>query len=174
MSDRLDREFRFVLRQCSKLSDAENRFMGLMGCYRHGCLLTYDELCSKTGWSRAKLKRTIKALEQYGLIEVTYRAFKKTTIMNVSARQQKAFADAHDGSPMSHQSWLTGEPMMAHPRTHDGSPMSHSINKRELQRKLKSDFLNEEKNNVDNFEPKIKGEAWQQVMNSIRSKNKEG
>lgn len=149
-NDRLDREFRHNLRRCPKLSDAEIRFLALLGSFRHGCLLNYDEICLLTNWSRPKLKRVITSLKKYALIEIEYRAYKKTTIKIAAAEVQTRFAELHDGSPVSHQSWLTHEPMMAHPRAHDGSPVSHSMLERELERKLER-ALPPEIEKQDNF-----------------------
>lgn len=167
MAKRMDHEFRYVLRRSNKLSDEEHRFLSFISTYQHGCLLSYDDICACTGWSRSKLKRVLVSLETKKLIEKTHRKYKKTTIKIADAITQKAFSD---GSPMSQESWLTGEPMMAHRWTHDGSPMGHPILEKELERKLKSDFKNEEDEN-SHLVPKELGDAWGLVL-KLKNKTK--
>jgi hypothetical protein len=140
-SERLDREFRHALRRCPKLSDAEIRLLALVASYSEGCLLSYDEICKLTPWKRAKLKRTVQSLVNYGLLERSYRCYKRVTLKIAPASVQAEFARAYDGSTVSHDSRLTQEPVMAHQRTHDGSPMSQPIIERELERKLENAFL---------------------------------
>jgi len=160
MSERLDFELRHELRRCPKLNDAEMRFLAFIAAYSQGCLLSYDKICALTNWSRSKLKRVIADLLSKNLITVEYRAYKKTKIKIVPAAQQCAFARGY-GSPVSHKSWLTSEPMMAHPWTHDGSPVSHSMLERELERKLETDFYFVEKE--ENLKPVVMSD-WLRKM----------
>lgn len=143
--ERLDGEFRHVLRRCSKLNDAEIRLLAIIGSLSSGITTNYDGVCNWTGWSRAKLKRTIQSLLRYGLIERTYTKFKHVRLTIVPGVAQAEFANAHYGSPVSHNPGLTNEPVTGQQRTHDGSSMNHSNIERELERKLETTDFNESK-----------------------------
>lgn len=138
LKNRLDGEFRWNLRRCPVLSDAEVRFLALLATYQHGSKLLYNELCGFTGWSRSKLQRTINSLVDRGLVVRTHRAFKKTTLKIASAAVQADFAKAHSVSPMTHDQCVTHEPTVCHPRHHSVSPMTQPMLKRDLKRNLKT------------------------------------
>lgn len=137
-SERLDRELRHVLRRCPKLSDAQMRFLAFVASYSQGCLLTYEEICKLTSWSRSKLIRTIRSLESYGLIEIKYRPYKRTAIKIAPAWRQSEFAKAFDVSSVTQEPCVTQETVMDHPRYHDVPPMTQPILEKELERKLET------------------------------------
>lgn len=149
-SDRLDREFRHVLRRCPRLTDSEVRLLAFVASYSKGCLLTYKEICRLTNWSRSKLIRNIRSLEYHGLIEITHGLYKRTIIRIAPAWRQLEFANASDVSSVTHQSCVSDGADMGHPRNHEVSPMTHSILERELERKIESGDTGEKgSGNVD-------------------------
>lgn len=169
MSDRSDRTFRYVLCRCSELNDAEVRLLGFVASYSLGCLLSYGDICKKINWSRGKLTRTIEALKRLGLIEITHRCYKRATIKIATAAFQSAFAKQHDISLVRHQSCLTSEIVMSHPRTHDVSPARHSILEYELERKLESDLINQKVKSVDNSRAPIDAVKRMQALLKVKT-----
>lgn len=145
--DRLDREFRHVLRRCSILTDAECRFLAVLGSYGHGCKLNYDQLCEITSWGRTKLKSVITSLKKYGLIEVKYSNYKRTCISIANASKQTDFAEAHDGRSSDHRQRSPDRPLMVATTPPHGRPNDHSILERDLERNLESDEIKKDETN---------------------------
>jgi hypothetical protein len=171
--DRLNREFRYCLRQCPALNDAERSLLSFVSSFSYGCAIPYEEICQHLSWSVSKLKRTVDSLEQKKLIEVKYRRYKQVTLLIAEASVQSAYAEKNsikksdDSSPMSHELRLTGEPMIAHPWAHDSSPMSQPI-ERDIKRDIKEDHF---------FENKKEGkDGWGNVatINSILANSRFG
>lgn len=138
-SERLTYELRHLLRRCAKLSDPEMRFLVLISSYSLGCLLTYEEICSLTNWSRSKLSRTIRSLEQKRLIDIKYGPYKKTIIKIAPAGRQIEFVNNSNVSLMNQESYAIQESNMIHPWSSDVSPMAQPILERELERKKETD-----------------------------------
>lgn len=132
-SERLDREFRHVLRRCPKLTDAQVRLLAFVSSYSQGCLLTYDEICKLTNWSRSKLGRVIDSLVKCNLIEKKYGTYKKTKIKIAPAWRQSEFADASDVSSVTQEPYSIHEVDMGHPRNHDMSPVIQPILERKIE-----------------------------------------
>lgn len=148
-SERLDREFRHVLRRCPKLLDAQVRLLALVSSYSQGCHLPYEEICKLTNWSRSKLSRTIKSLEVFGLIEIKYRSYKRTTIKIVPAWRQLEFANVSNMSLVTHKSYSTDETDIGHPWSRDVPSRTQPILERELERKIETDALDMNNSKID-------------------------
>lgn len=149
-SERLDREFRHVLRRCPKLSDAQVRLLAVVSSYSQGCHLTYDEICNLANWSRSKLSRTIRSLEKLRLIEVKYRSYKRTTIKIAPASRQLEFASSSHVSHVTHESCSTHEIDTGHPWDCDVSPTTQPILEKELERNIETgDFANANNGKID-------------------------
>ncbi len=166
-SERLDREFRYELRRCPALTDAESRFLGLLGSWSKGCFHTNDELCEITNWKRTKTKYVIKSLLLKGLIEVRYSQYKKLIIRIASAAVQKRFADLHNGRLTGQDFEAPQRPVMDAEETTHGRHNDQPIIEKELERKLETDIESEKNEYTYNAEkinnllrgkfPKFKG-----------------
>lgn len=143
-SERLDRELRHVLRRCPLLEDSEIRLLALVASYSKGCLLSYQEICKLTNWSRSKLIRTIRSLEKRRLIEVNYRTYKRTTIKIAPAWRQLEFVKTYNVPPVTQESYPISEITIGHEGNHEMSPMTQPILEREVERNIE----NTDKNNL--------------------------
>lgn len=101
---RLDRELRHKLRRASGLSFAEKGYLAFVSSYSKGCRLTQKEIAKMAGCDVRTVQRLQKSLEKKGLIEVYYRAYKKTTIKIAPAEKQMEYVENHptDPTPVSY------------------------------------------------------------------------
>lgn len=178
MSERLDREFRYVLRRCPDLTHIEFRLLGFISTYTNGCNLPYEDIAPMVRMSLSTLSRAIKSLEKKKLIEKTYRAYKKVCLKIVCAAQQSAYADM---SPMTYHDHVTHDRITCHPRQDHLSPMTsntvtHDISnierdlERDLKRNLKSVLTSNENEMQNKLIPINPGDAMK-LVRSLTSKS---
>lgn len=134
-SNRLEREFRYCLRRCGKLTHCEHRLLSFVASYEYGCLLTYEEMVPMLAMSERTIERTVASLKKLGLIEVEYRIYKKTKLQIVEASIQAKFSitATHGGTVNRQPSTHEPPPVSAITATHGGTNTE-----RELERELES------------------------------------
>lgn len=154
--NRLEREMRYCLRRCKLLNHCEYRLLSFIATFEYGCFLTYDKIADDNQMSERTVRRTIASLKNLGLIEIEYRAYKKTKIQLVEASIQKEFSDrpaTHGLSVTGHIQHTDRPPMAASPATH-----GLTNTERDLERKLERSFQHPQKENqnVDNSVDMVK------------------
>lgn len=168
---RTDREFRYVLRRCNRLSDSEHRFLSLIATYQHGSLMRQDEIAELCGWTDRKVRRVISSLKAKGLIEVGYRFYKKMKLRIVSAEKQKAFAQGSDRTPMSDQRPDTSVHMTGHPCPDDRTPVSGPMLEFQLERKLERELSTIEE---ETQKPSPNQRGWMRLVEDLKKSGRSG